>query len=137
MGKSGIVFNSRRPYCIEHAGSHLNSVAKRCKAGSVLGWGTAREHHGVDGFSKYPMDVPIVGIFHVPIVGSSLVAVGLRHLRLVHVSGTITGTTERDISLLVCLVYVSGTTGTTTERDMYHTICDHNVAKGEMECPDS
>jgi hypothetical protein len=46
----GPPLSSRRPYCIENAGSHPNSVAKRCKAGSVLGWGTAREHHGVDGF---------------------------------------------------------------------------------------
>lgn len=41
---------SRRPYCIEYAGSHSNSIAKRCKARSVLGWGTARELHGVDGY---------------------------------------------------------------------------------------
>ena len=50
--------NSRRPYCIEHAGSHPNSVAKRCKAGSVLGWGTAREHHGVDGFFQVHTGYP-------------------------------------------------------------------------------
>ena len=48
--KKDTKYNSRRPYCIENAGSHPNSEAKRCKARSVLGWGTAREHHGVDGF---------------------------------------------------------------------------------------
>lgn len=45
------VFAGCRPYCIEKAGSHPNSAAKRCKARSVLGWGTAREHQGVDNFS--------------------------------------------------------------------------------------
>ena len=49
---------SRRPYCIEYAGSHSNSIAKRCKARVVLGWGTARELHGVDGFSRMSNQAP-------------------------------------------------------------------------------
>jgi hypothetical protein len=52
--------SSRRPYCIENAGSHSNSIAKRCKARVVLGWGTARERQGVDGFlsifSQFPIE---------------------------------------------------------------------------------
>lgn len=51
---------SRRPYCIEPAGSHLNSIAKRCKARLVLDWGTVRELQGVDGFlSKITQKNPI------------------------------------------------------------------------------
>jgi len=49
---------SRRPYCIENAGSHLNSTAKRCKARSVLGWGTARELQGVDSFILIQCEFP-------------------------------------------------------------------------------
>ena len=33
----------QRPYCIEYTRSHPNSEVKRCKARSVLGWGTAWE----------------------------------------------------------------------------------------------
>ena len=53
-----LLFSSRRPYCIENAGSHLNSTAKRCKARSVLGWGTARELQGVDSFILSQCELP-------------------------------------------------------------------------------
>ena len=36
-------FRCQRPYYVEHTRSHLNSVVKRHKARSVLGWGTAWE----------------------------------------------------------------------------------------------
>ena len=56
---------SRRPYYIENAGSHSNSIAKRCKARSVLSWGTARELHGVDGFRYSQSEYPIVNHYRV------------------------------------------------------------------------
>ena len=39
---------SCRPYCIEYAGSHLNSKAKRYQVRLVLRWETARESCEVD-----------------------------------------------------------------------------------------
>src|SRR5690625_7896585 len=55
---SGLWFNninqqthiSRRSHWGENTGSHLNSEVKHSKAGLVLGWGTAWEPHGNDGF---------------------------------------------------------------------------------------
>src|SRR5699024_853495 len=41
---------SRRSYWGENTGSHSNSEVKHSKAGLVLGWGTAWEPHGNDGF---------------------------------------------------------------------------------------
>lgn len=80
------LYCSRRPYCIENAGSHLNSTAKRCKARSVLGWGTARELQGVDSFipiqCAFPDSQVVVAsrtkvYLQFPIVNS--VAVTLKH----------------------------------------------------------
>ena len=55
---SGLWFNninqqthiSRRSHWGKNTGSHLNSEVKHSKAGLVLGWGTAWEPHGNDGF---------------------------------------------------------------------------------------
>src|SRR5699024_11422755 len=44
---------SRRSYWGENTGSHLNSEVKHSKAGLVLGWGTAWEPHGNDGFFSF------------------------------------------------------------------------------------
>ena len=42
-----IVSSCQRPYYSDYTRSHLNSEVKRCQARIVLGWGTAREVHGV------------------------------------------------------------------------------------------
>src|SRR5699024_11989837 len=59
---SGLWFNninqqthiSRRSHWGKNTGSHLNSEVKHSKAGLVLGWGTAWEPHGNDGFFFFP-----------------------------------------------------------------------------------
>ena len=42
-GSSGLQTGRKRPYRNEYTGSLPNSEVNRCRARSVLGWGTARE----------------------------------------------------------------------------------------------